>query len=295
MPPKRACRLALLAAAAAYLLFLLLFELPSFAVSTAAPRHAAAAATHRARRRELEASASASSSALRLRLRRPSSPLLPHKAAFPRRAPLAVSSVRFHHRPNSSSSSTTTIDASASAAFAAARPHLARLLTRSTSASPSPSPSPSAAASCPATVSAPPPGIRLASGVAVELPCGMAVGSRVTVVARPRPARAEGDPRNMVSQFMVELLGTKAVQGEEPPRVLHFNPRIRGDFSGRPVIELNTCYRMQWAQPQRCEGFASPPGEDTGELHCFALLCFAFALLCFLRSCFVSCAYRFVG
>jgi hypothetical protein len=116
----------------------------------------------------------------------------------------------------------------------------------------------------------------------------MAVGSRLTVVARPRPARAEGDPRNMVSQFMVELLGTKAVQGEEPPRVLHFNPRIRGDFSGRPVIELNTCYRMQWAQPQRCEGFASPPGEDTGELDCFALLCF-------LRSCFVSCAYRFVG
>jgi hypothetical protein len=78
----------------------------------------------------------------------------------------------------------------------------------------------------------------------------------------------------MVSQFMVELLGTKAVQGEEPPRVLHFNPRIRGDFSGRPVIELNTCYRMQWAQPQRCEGFASRPDEDTGELDCFAFFSF---------------------
>ncbi|TKV90733.1 hypothetical protein SEVIR_9G048100v4 [Setaria viridis] len=259
MPPKRACRLALLAAAAAYLLFLLLFELPSFALSTAPPRHANAA-THRARRRELEAAASALPS---------SSPLRPHKAAFPRRAPLAVSSVRFH-RPSSSSSSS--IDASASAAFAAARPHLAHLLSHPPSASPSsssPSPSPSAAASCPATVSAPP-GVRLASGVAVELPCGMAVGSRVTVVARPRAARREGGGPVMVSQFMVELLGTKAVQGEEPPRVLHFNPRIRGDFSGRPVIELNTCYRMQWAQPQRCEGFASRPGEDTvdGELKC---------------------------
>jgi hypothetical protein len=66
----------------------------------------------------------------------------------------------------------------------------------------------------------------------------MAVGSRVTVVARPR--RREG----VASQFMVELLGTKAVQGEEPPRILHFNPRITGDFSGRPIIELNTCYQM---------------------------------------------------
>nr|CAB3497809.1 unnamed protein product [Digitaria exilis] len=270
MPPKRACRVALLAAAAAYLLFLLLFELPSFAVTTAAPGNAAAAATHRARRRELEAAAAASAP-------RSSSPPRPHKPAFP----LPVSSVRFHRRRNTSSSS---FDASASAAFATARPHLARLLlSQAASASPSssPSPSPSAVSSCPATVSALGDRLATTAGVAaVELPCGMAVGSRVTVVARPRAARAQGEPRIaarrvggapvMVSQFMVELLGTKAVEGEDPPRVLHFNPRIRGDFSGRPVIELNTCYRMQWAQPQRCEGFASRPEEYTvdGELKC---------------------------
>nr|CAB3492823.1 unnamed protein product [Digitaria exilis] len=262
MPPKRACRLALLAAAAAYLLFLLLFELPSFAFTTAAPGNAAAAAMHRARRRELEAAAASAP--------RSSSPARPLKPAFP----LPVSSVRFHRRPNSS------FDASASAAFAAARPHLARLLlSQAASASPSssPSPSPSAASSCPATVSALGDRLATTAGVAaVELPCGMAVGSRVTVVARPRAARAQGEPRIaarrvggapvMVSQFMVELLGTKAVEGEEPPRVLHFNPRIRRDFSGRPVIELNTCYRMQWAQPQRCEGFASRPDEDTAGL-----------------------------
>jgi hypothetical protein len=110
----------------------------------------------------------------------------------------------------------------------------------------------------------------------------MGVGSHVTVVARPRPARPESEPRIaerregeaavMVSQFMVELLGTKAVQGEEPPRILHFNPRIRGDFSGRPVIELNTCYRMQWAQPQRCEGWASQPHEETGKLSYYYIL-----------------------
>lgn len=104
----------------------------------------------------------------------------------------------------------------------------------------------------------------------------MGVGSHVTVVARPRAARPERDPRvaerreGEASQFMVELLGTKAVQGEEPPRILHFNPRIRGDFSGRPVIELNTCYRMQWAQPQRCEGWPSRPDEEAvdGALKC---------------------------
>ncbi|KAL6636734.1 hypothetical protein ACP70R_024306 [Stipagrostis hirtigluma subsp. patula] len=252
MPPKRACRLALLAAAAAYLLFLLLFELPSVATSTpssssSSSRHAA---THRAHRRELEASAAAAS------------PLRPDKRAFPSRAPLAVSSVRFH-RPNSSSSS---IDAAATSAFAAAGPHLARLLSGSASPSSAPSPSPSAvSASCPATVSVQ--GGCLTSGeVTVELPCGMKVGSRLTVVARPR----EGNAQAMVSKFMVELLGTKAVQGEEPPRILHFNPRIRGDFSGRPVIELNTCYRMQWAQPQRCDGRASRPDEETvdGKLKC---------------------------
>jgi hydroxyproline O-galactosyltransferase 2/3/4/5/6 len=252
MPPKRACRLALLAAAAAYLIFLLAFEVPSVAVSTP-PSSSRHAATHRARRRELEASALPSSA----------SPLRPDKASFLRREPLAVSSVRFNRPDPSASSSSSSIDASASVAFAAARPHLARLL----SGPASPSPSPSAAASCPATVSV----LATGAGVKADLPCGMAVGSRVTVVARPKSgpaivATSDGDAQTMRSQYMVELLGTKAVQGEEPPRILHFNPRIRGDFSGRPVIELNTCYRMQWAQPQRCQGWASRPDEDTGQL-----------------------------
>ncbi|KAJ1293141.1 hypothetical protein BS78_01G045200 [Paspalum vaginatum] len=241
MAPKRACRLALLAAAAAYLLFLLLFELPSFAVSTAT---ATASSPHR-RRSDLEAA---------------SELLRAHGSAgaFPRRSPLAVSSVRVH-RPNSSSAS---IDASASAAFSAAGHHLAALLRRAASPSPSPAAAP---ASCPAAVAVPRARLASGAGVAVDLPCGMAVGSRLTVVARPRIAGTRE------SQFVLELLGTKAVQqGEEPPRVLHFNPRIRGDFSGRPVIEINTCYRMQWAQPQRCDGWPSRPDEDTvdGELKC---------------------------
>ncbi|CAM0876985.1 unnamed protein product [Alopecurus aequalis] len=255
MPPKRACRLAfLLAAAAAYLLFLLFLELPIVSVSPLAT-------THRPHRRELQAASLSSPS-----------PLRPDTHTFPTPDPpppsrLALSSIRFRRRSNSSSS----IESSASSAFAAAGPLIPRLLTSppASASSSSPSPSPSAPASCPAAVSVPTD--RLASSappgtpVAVELPCGMAVGSRVTVVARPR-----GRDGAAASRFMVELLGTKAVQGEEPPRILHFNPRLAGDFTGRPVIELNTCYRMQWALPQRCEGLASRPDDDKvdGELKC---------------------------
>ncbi|KAL5197772.1 hypothetical protein ABZP36_001284 [Zizania latifolia] len=109
-------------------------------------------------------------------------------------------------------------------------------------------------------------------GRVVELPCGLTLGSHITVVATPRPAHAEGDPKIavlregeqpiMVSQFMMELQGLKTVDGEDPPRILHFNPRLRGDWSGRPVIEQNTCYRMQWGTPLRCEGWKSHVDEE---------------------------------
>ncbi|KAJ4747099.1 hypothetical protein LUZ62_052469 [Rhynchospora pubera] len=114
----------------------------------------------------------------------------------------------------------------------------------------------------------------------IELPCGMTLGSHITLVARPRAAHEEYDPKikelrpgekaALVSQFRMELLGMRMVDGEEPPRILHFNPRIKGDFSGRPVIEQNTCYRMQWAVPLRCEGWESNAGEDTvdGQVKC---------------------------
>ncbi|KAF2302435.1 hypothetical protein GH714_036322 [Hevea brasiliensis] len=72
-----------------------------------------------------------------------------------------------------------------------------------------------------------------------------------------------GEEALMVSQFMMELLGLKTVDGEEPPRILHFNPRLKGDWSGKPVIEHNTCYRMQWGTPLRCEGWSSQADEET--------------------------------
>ncbi|KAL6639671.1 hypothetical protein ACP70R_023401 [Stipagrostis hirtigluma subsp. patula] len=111
-------------------------------------------------------------------------------------------------------------------------------------------------------------------GGAVELPCGLALGSHITVAATPRTAHPEragptitapraGDLPFMASQFALELQGLKTVDGEYPSRILHFNARLRGDWSGRPVIQLNTCHRMQWGTAQRCEGSRTPADEET--------------------------------
>ncbi|XP_051123215.1 hydroxyproline O-galactosyltransferase GALT6-like [Andrographis paniculata] len=109
-------------------------------------------------------------------------------------------------------------------------------------------------------------------GRVMVLPCGLTLGSHITVVGIPRAAHPETDPKIsllnegqyvMVSQFMMELQGLKTVEGEDPPRILHFNPRLKGDWSGKPVIEQNTCYRMQWGTSQRCEGWRSRADEET--------------------------------
>ncbi|KAL7115150.1 hypothetical protein ACP275_04G166800 [Erythranthe tilingii] len=106
-------------------------------------------------------------------------------------------------------------------------------------------------------------------GKLMVLPCGLTLGSHVTVVGKARGAHVETDPKIsdeeylMVSQFMVELQGLKAVEGEDPPRILHINPRLKGDWSGKPVIEHNSCYRMQWGTAYRCDGRKSPPDDET--------------------------------
>ncbi|KAK9747987.1 hypothetical protein RND81_02G028500 [Saponaria officinalis] len=128
--------------------------------------------------------------------------------------------------------------------------------------------------SCPNSISMS--GIQfIEKGEVMELPCGLTLGSHITLVAKPRMAhvRAEFDPNTlmlknvdesvMVSQFMVELIGLKTVDGEYPPRILHFNARLKGDWSGNPAIEQNTCYRQQWGTPVRCQGSKSKPQEET--------------------------------
>lgn len=125
--------------------------------------------------------------------------------------------------------------------------------------------------SCPSWVSMS--GEQLAKGDNIMfLPCGLAAGSSITVIGTPHSAHYEyvpqlaklrgGDAMVLVSQFMVELQGLKAVVGEDPPKILHLNPRLRGDWSHRPVIEHNTCYRMQWGAGQRCDGLPSKNDDD---------------------------------
>ncbi|KQK13710.1 hydroxyproline O-galactosyltransferase GALT6 [Brachypodium distachyon] len=95
-----------------------------------------------------------------------------------------------------------------------------------------------------------------AAGNALALPCGLALGSHVTVVASPRKV-----PGNGLAQFAVELRG--AGHGDAASTILHFNPRLRGDWSGRPVIEQNTRFRGQWGPALRCEGWRSRSDEET--------------------------------
>ncbi|XP_021747936.1 hydroxyproline O-galactosyltransferase GALT6-like [Chenopodium quinoa] len=110
----------------------------------------------------------------------------------------------------------------------------------------------------------------------VGLPCGLTIGSHVTVVGQPKKAHKEKEPKIslgkdvMVSQFMVELRKERVVRGEEAARFLHFNPRIKGDWSDKPVIEMNHCYRGQWGNAVRCEGWRSPFNEETvdGQVKC---------------------------
>ncbi|KAF9606510.1 hypothetical protein IFM89_025858 [Coptis chinensis] len=111
------------------------------------------------------------------------------------------------------------------------------------------------------------------SGKVMVIPCGLTLGSHITVVGKPFSPHEEHDPKIalvrdesesvMVSQFMMELQGLKTVDKEDPPRILHFNPRLKGDWSGKPVIEQNTCYRMQWGSGLRCDGWRSKAEEET--------------------------------
>lgn len=141
------------------------------------------------------------------------------------------------------------------------------------------------------------------------IPCGLTLWSHLTVVGTPRWAHPEYDPKIavlkdgdeavMVSQFMMELQGLKTVDGEDPPRILHFNPRLKGDWSGKPVIEHNTCYRMQWGSALRCEGWPSRADEDTGRslsCNCSPFMNLGielFFIFVFLFFCFVLVSFNY--
>ncbi|CAI7879887.1 unnamed protein product, partial [Closterium sp. NIES-53] len=149
----------------------------------------------------------------------------------------------------------------------------------------------------------------------IKLPCGMRVGSAITVVGMVPSAPAEagrggaapghggtevaareagagevaaggrgtGSEGSALS-FMLEILGLVVVKGEEATRIYHLHAHLTGDSRGSSgissvvagsggsssvggsaavrVIEQNTCYRGQWGESVRCEGFASTYHEE---------------------------------
>ncbi|EFJ13191.1 beta-1,3-galactosyltransferase-like protein [Selaginella moellendorffii] len=110
------------------------------------------------------------------------------------------------------------------------------------------------------------------AGMAMVLPCGLEMGSSVTVVGKPHGGRMEYvkgrvEKSVMVRQFVVELQALKPGRTEEPPRVLHLNPRLSGDWSDKPVIEINSCFHGKWGVSQRCHGLQSQEDETVDGLY----------------------------
>eukprot|EP00249_Psilotum_nudum_P011010 c22912_g1_i1 orf=266-2434(-) len=99
------------------------------------------------------------------------------------------------------------------------------------------------------------------AGYFMAVPCGMMIGSSVTILGKPRPAHVEDRigkddtyvPQE-VSQFVMELLGTKRIKSQHPSPIFLVNPKLKGDWSNKSVIDLNTCYGGEWGSNQRCDG-----------------------------------------
>jgi hypothetical protein len=112
----------------------------------------------------------------------------------------------------------------------------------------------------------------------MSFPCGVTVGSSITLIGVPHPPHyeklpsighiANGEPVSTeVSQFMFELHAPLGNGSEEPSRILHINPRLKGDWNDKPVIEINTFLNGQWGMSQRCDGTSSILYHDTGISH----------------------------
>jgi hydroxyproline O-galactosyltransferase 2/3/4/5/6 len=151
------------------------------------------------------------------------------------------------------------LHAAAARAFRSGGRLLRDVLSSSSPSAPAPPPAGPGAARCPASIVRSGAQLRGAGGgVLLPLPCGLTLGSHVTVVGAPRGGRGAA----AVAQFAVELRGEG--DGDEAPRILHFNPRLSGDWSRRPVIEMNTRFRGQWGPALRCDGRRSRPDLETG-------------------------------
>ncbi|XP_057861926.2 hydroxyproline O-galactosyltransferase GALT2 isoform X5 [Cryptomeria japonica] len=100
----------------------------------------------------------------------------------------------------------------------------------------------------------------------VGVPCGIEFRSVITMKAQPVPK----DDKDLNVQFVIEFLSSVEDESGEATRIFHFNPRLRGDYSGEPVMELNTAYRGNWGVAQRCMQNRSFPWSNRvdGQVPC---------------------------
>jgi hypothetical protein len=65
----------------------------------------------------------------------------------------------------------------------------------------------------------------------------------------------------LVVQFAGALRGLRATDGEDLLRILHLNPRLRSDWSDRPMLEMNTCFELSKGSISRWFSEPSVPSQ----------------------------------
>lgn len=98
-------------------------------------------------------------------------------------------------------------------------------------------------------------GADFVEGGVMFLPRGLVAGSSITL----KTHAAE-------SEFIVEVQGYEAFNSNDPSRLSHFNPRLRGIWSHGPIIARKRGNKLGWIQAQRCDGIPSDSDDDMGKL-----------------------------
>ncbi|KAL8150170.1 hypothetical protein V2J09_019978 [Rumex salicifolius] len=93
----------------------------------------------------------------------------------------------------------------------------------------------------------------------LPIPCGLTQGSSITFI---------GIPHGVLGNFKIELTGEHIPGEPEPPVILHYNVRLRGDkVTEDPVIVQNTwTVAHDWDAEERCPSSAPEKNKKVDEL-----------------------------
>ncbi|KAJ8441346.1 hypothetical protein Cgig2_024858 [Carnegiea gigantea] len=91
------------------------------------------------------------------------------------------------------------------------------------------------------------------------VPCGLTQGSSITII---------GIPNGLLGNFRIDLTGEKIPGEPEPPIILHYNVRLRGDkLTDDPVIVQNTwTVAHDWGKEERCPSPEPESNKKVDEL-----------------------------